>query len=277
MLPVNAMTDAVIRELRAADIPALTRLWAETFGDGDALIADFFRLLPDMGTGFLAEEGGRLLGAAYLLTGQELVRPDGTRALCGYLYAVAVDPAARGRGLGRALSRACAEEAKKRGCALFCTQPAEPSLFAWYAEILGLDCALRRRLQRLPAAPGDFSMPLSPTDYRFWRERMLSGQPYIRLGDAALRFQHSLCRHNGGGLYAVGDGVAAAYREGESCVVRELLCPPEADRAALAASLAAELGAREALLCTADPEGEPYIAAAAGSLPPDCQWNLSFD
>ena len=81
----------------------------------------------------------------------------------------------------------------------------------------------------------------------------------------------------GGGLYAVGDGIAAAYAEGGRAVIRELLAPAGADRRALAASLAAHLQTGEALLYTADPAGEPYLSAAPGSLPADTVWGLSFD
>ena len=230
-----------------------------------------------LGLGLLAERDGKILGAAYAITGLELIRPDRDKQPCGYLYAVAVRPEARGCGIGAALSRACADTAKTLGCGLFCTQPAEPSLFAWYEEILSLRCALRRRTERVSAAALELCMELCPTDYRFWRERMLEGSPHIRLGDAALLFQHSLCKCCGGGFFAVGDGVAAAYLEDGDCLVRELLCPAGMDRLALAASLAAQLGARRALLCTPGPEGEPYIAAETGALPPDCVWNLSFD
>ena len=271
------MTDHTIRKTTRADVPELSRLWAETFGDSERLIADFFRLLPQMGLGFLAEREGALLGAAYLLTNLDLLTPDGEKRSCGYLYAVAVKPEERDRGVGTALSRRCAETAKELDCKFFCTQPAEPSLFDWYAKELSLVCALRRRRETVSAAALELCMELSATDYRFWRERMLADLSHIRLGDGALLYQHSLCKCYGGGFFAVGDGVAAAYLDGPVCVVRELLCPEGTDRRALAASLAAQLGAERALLCTPDPAGEPYIAAEKDAMPPDCVWNLSFD
>ena len=52
------MTEYAIREYASGDVPALTALWRRTFGDGERLLADFFRLLPDMGTGVVAEGGG---------------------------------------------------------------------------------------------------------------------------------------------------------------------------------------------------------------------------
>ncbi len=269
--------DSMLRKIQTEDRPALTRLWSESFSDPERLIGDFFRLLPGMGFGLLAERAGTLLGAAYVLTELELALPQGGKKPLGYLYAVAVTPQARGAGLGARLSRACAEEARAQGCQLLCTQPAEPSLFPWYRRSLGLEPALYRREEALSPAPLEPCMELSATDYRYWRERMLASLPHVRLGDRALQYQHSLCKSYGGGFFAVGDGVAAAYLDGEACRIRELLAPPEADRRCLAASLAAHLGAGTALLNTADPAGAPYIAAAPGALPRDCQWNLSLD
>jgi len=271
------MSDLCIREYEKRDHAALTRLWAETFGDDEALISAFLRLLPEMGGCVAAEREGRIVGAAYLITGMELASPAGEKQLLGYLYAVAVEPAARGRGVGAALSRAAFDWGRARGAQILCTQPAEPRLFDWYGEVLGVRCALRRRVETYSSAALEPCMELSCTDYRFWRERMLQERPHIRLGDAALSFQQLLCRSYGGGFFAVGDGVAAATLENGRCVVRELLCPDEAGRRALAASLGAQLGAAETLLYTPDPDGEPYIAAPDGALPPDCVWNLSFD
>lgn len=56
-----------INEYRQEDIPSLKRLWTETFGDASELVDRFFELLPSMGTGLVADSGGELLGAAYLL------------------------------------------------------------------------------------------------------------------------------------------------------------------------------------------------------------------
>ena len=270
------MSESLLRRIRPADQPALSALWAETFSDPPRLIADFFRLLPGMGLGFLAERDGEALGAAYLLTGLDLLAPDGEKRPVGYLYAVAVKPEARGRGLGTALGQACAQTARDLGCAWFCTQPAEARLFDWYAQGLALRCALYRREERLGAAALEACMELSATDYRYWRERMLAHRPHIRLGDAALQYQHSLCKSYGGGFFAVGDAVAAAYLDGSLCRIVELLSAPGTDRRSLAASLAARLGAENALLLSSASEGAPYIAADK-ALPEGCVWNLSLD
>ena len=50
------MTDMVVyREYRAEDIPALSALWKECFGDSDGFIRKFFAALPSIGGGAVAE------------------------------------------------------------------------------------------------------------------------------------------------------------------------------------------------------------------------------
>lgn len=261
-----------IREYRAEDLPALTRLWASVFGDSEALIAAFFRCLPGMGTGLAAEDTAGVFGAAYLIDGLSM----GGRKV-GYLYAVAVDPAHRGQGTGAALSRAVFALARERGCEILCTQPAEPGLFAWYGRILGVDCALRRRAEPVPSAAGAEVRELSPREYAALRETMLAGKAHLCLSPAAMEFQHSLCRLCGGGFYRLGDSIAAAYVDAGQTVLRELLAPADTRRLPLAAALGAQLGTETAVLCSPDPGGTPYLAALPGSLPADCVWNLSFD
>ena len=46
---------------------------------------------------------------------------------------------------------------------------------------------------------------------------------------------------------------------------------------AAAASIGAAMGAKDYILYSPAPEGEPYIAALPGSVPAGCVWNLSFD
>ena len=87
----------------------LIALWRDVFGDPPELPAAFLRQLPAIGCGWAAVEEGRVLGAAYWIDALYLGEER-----CGYLYAVAVRPEARGQGLGAALSRACWESGRAR-------------------------------------------------------------------------------------------------------------------------------------------------------------------
>ena len=266
------MSEAMIREVRAEDVGALSSLWLRVFGDSPEFVARFFELLPELGTGAAAFEGERLLGAAYLLTAQELVEAGRSRR-CGYLYAVAVEEAARGRGLGGALCRAAAALGRARGAELLCTMPAEPGLFDWYEKQLDLRCALRRERRELESRSGGAPVLLPAAEYGRRREALLEGLPHMALSDAGLLLEEANCLCFGGGLYALGEGLAAAYVHEGVTEVRELLgAPPES-----AAALGAHLGTARVRLWRPAPEGEPYLAFAPVGLPADTVWDLAFD
>ena len=266
------MTEPAIREVRPEDAPALTELWLHVFGDSPAFVKRFFELLPELGTGAAAFDGDKPLGAAYLLTAQRLVERGQSRR-CGYLYAVAVEEFARRRGLGGELCRAAAALGRARGAELLCTMPAEPGLFAWYEKQLDLRCALRRERRELESRPGAAPVLLPAAEYGRRREVLLAGLPHMALSEAGLLLEEANCRCFGGGLYALGEGLAAAYIHEGVTEVRELLgLPPEA-----AAALGTALGTASVRVWMPAGEGEPYLAFRPAALPPDTVWNLAFD
>ena len=218
----------------------------------------FLDLLPEMGTGVTEEENGALLGAAYLVDGFTLVAPDAAPEKCGYLYAVAVEEHARGKGIGARLSQAAAKIGRTRGAELICTLPAEPSLYHWYASVLSLHEVTHRALYSSPEIPRAGS--LSAEEYGRRREELLAGCCHVRLSSAAIRFQEKLCLCYGGGFYAAGDGIFCACREGEGWRIPELLGPGE--------NLPAWDGLRA--------EEGPYLCSDL-PFPDGCIWNLSFD
>lgn len=261
-----------IREIRPADRPTLVELWHSVFGDPVSYVEEFFRILPDIGSGVVAVENGVPVGAAYMITGLELCEGGKTRR-CGYLYAVAVDPAARGRGTGGALSQAAAALGRARGAELICTLPAEPGLYAWYERLLGVRCALCRERRDMDSRPGPIPQPIGAAEYLRRREALLAGRPHLRLSEAAMRLEEANCRAFGGFLCALGDGLAAAYVDGDAVQVRELLgAPPEA-----AAAVGAALGTARVRLWLPAERGEPYLAFAPADLPAATVWNLAFD
>lgn len=270
------MPEFNIREYKREDIPDLSRLWEKTFGDSPELIAEFFRLLPDMGTGLTAVQNGKIVGAAYVIMGMELTGGELASVPGAYIYAVAVEECCRGLGAGGALTRAARDAGLRRGAAFVCTLPASDSLYGWYRELLGVEPVLFRRTFRSDCAAREPVMPVSVTEYMRRREAVLRGQPHLRLSSPALEFQYRLCKAYGGGFFAVGSGICAAYLDGETALIRELLMDGKNHYAA-AASIGAAMGAKDFILYSPAPEGEPYIAALPGFVPAGCVWNLSFD
>ncbi len=260
------------REIRPEDHGALVALWHGVFGDPVVCVEEFLRVLPEIGSGVAAFENGRLVGAAYIVTAFHLREGEKSRR-CGYLYAVAVEPAARGRGLGAALSQAAAALGGARGAPLIFTRPAEPGLYAWYERVLGARSVQSFAACEWDSAPGSAVRPLDPADYGLRREALLAGRAHLVPEPAALRFEAFNLSVYGGGLYAVGDGIAAAYVEDGTAEVRELLgAPPEA-----AASLGAFLGAERARLWQRAERGEPDLVFAPPEVPADAVWTLAFD
>ena len=262
-----------IREIRPEDAPGLIDLWCRVFEDPEELPAAFLRLLPGMGSGAAAFADGTLAGAAYIVTGLTV---GNKRA--AYLYAVAVHPEYRGLGLGKDLTRAACALGRTRGADFVCTLPASGSLYGWYEKLIGTRCALYRKREELPARPGPQICPLSSEAYNARREVLLRELPHMSLSDEAAEFEGISCRLFGGGLYAVGNGIAAAYREDDRAVVRELICPDPKDQRPYAAAVAAEMGcARLRLYSPGAKDDLPYLAAEPGVLDPGCIWNLAFD
>jgi ribosomal-protein-alanine acetyltransferase len=96
-----------LRTASAADLPALLAL-EQTF-PGDRMSARQFRhhLASPRARWRVAVAGGRLLGYALVL-----LRRDSDRAR---LYSIAVDPSARGQGLGHRLLAAAERDAARAG------------------------------------------------------------------------------------------------------------------------------------------------------------------
>lgn len=271
------MSEAVIREYRGGDIPEMSALWQAVFGDSEALVDSFLELLPDMGTAAVAEVNGTIAGAAYAVTGMELVSADGKAQTCGYIYAVAVAPEFRGSGIGRALTERSAELARDRGAEIICTLPAEESLYAWYKTILGTECALHRRRYEIESADIAAAQSLSAAEYGQRREALLKDRCHLRPSHTTLEFQRRFCEGLGGGLYACGGGICSVYLEDGAAVIKELIAPDGTDAADIATSIGAWLGTKLAVYYLPAPDGEPYLAAIPGEIPSDCVWNITFD
>lgn len=260
-----------IRPVEPGDRPALGTLWADCFGDDAALIDVFFALLPELGVGAAAELDGEAVGMAYAICGMEL--SDGRRV--GYIYAVAVDERCRSLGIGTALTRAAADAARTVGAEIICTLPANDPLYPWYEKLIGTHHILRRRCESVSAGSGTACRLIGAAEYNSRREALLSDVPHLRVSTVCMELQALLCSTYGGGLYALNNGIAAAYLDGGKCVIRELICP-DGERAENAAALAGLLGAETAELFSPDPEGEKYVALDS-PVPPDTVWNIAFD
>lgn len=255
-----------------ADYPALKTIWRDTFGDTDEFTDGFFALLPETGFGLVCRAGGRPVSMAWVLEGITV----GTVS-CAYIYAVATTPEYRGLGCGASLMRACREAALARGSAVICTSPAEPSLYRWYGDVLGMTPAACASEKIFPAGDaGDIVLsPLTAGEYGEVRERLLAGTPHAEFPAGYLAVQELLCAACGGGIFRAGSAAAVCYPEDGELKISELLCPPQ-DEEACASALAARFGCARARLRVPG-AGAPLIAASPSALPAGLLWGLVLD
>ena len=229
--------------MRAArrDLPALTRLWQACFGDTEAEVRAFWQALFDCTPVYLRRAPDSSPAAMLCALPAELVGDDGDAVPAAYLYAVCTAPALRGRGHCRLLLQEAEQDLAKQDVRAAVLVPAEESLFGFYARF-GYRTVFTCRTETVPAARGDCSItPLTPDGWQSLRELQLYDS-HLSYPPELLRWQETISRSSGAGLYRIetGDAVccAAAERDGETLLVRELLpdCPEAA--AALADKLA---------------------------------------
>jgi len=202
------------------DIPALTALWQEAFGDSEPEIARFFETVRPDSEGFAAEEDGVLASMLFALP-VTLAAGDQTVS-ASYFYAVATLRAYRGRGLASALMAYAEKRLQKDGVRAVLLVPGEVSLVQFY-EPLGYTgrTYLTENYAEGVEARGMGQM-VTPIEYAGLRETLLGTGPHVRYSLPQLRYEQTAKT-----FYALrlGDraGCAAAAAEGGRIVADELL------------------------------------------------------
>ena len=234
-------------ELRCAahaDTPALRRLWQLAFGDGDTLLDFFFAAGYCPEDTLVLAEGGQICSMLYLMP--QTLRGPGCCVPARYVYALATDPAARGRGFARQLLDYAAGRARALGGACVTTVPAQPSLHRLFASA-GFAEGFATRLAEysagaLPPCPAGTLAPLAPEAYNALRRTLLEGGWYVDYPDSCLALQAGFSRLSGGDLFQLEvdgrPGCAAVEYAGDDLVVIKELLLPGGDAAAGAALIA---------------------------------------
>lgn len=223
-----------IRPSRPDEAEAQKRLWKQAFGDDPRYIDWFYTCCWRPENMLLLLEDGNLASMLALLP-HGLTLPNGEEAKAYYVYALATDAAARGKGYGRQLLHAVDVHLKALGADCVTVVPAEPSLFKFFGTVGFAPGFSTRKVELLrdesrEPLPEDRVTPASPEEYNAIRNRLLAGTPAVTYGTELIRYQEGMCRLSGGGLYRVeADGVegcaAVEYVDEDSVLFKELLLP----------------------------------------------------
>lgn len=122
----------VFRWAQREDIPELTALWKQVFGDGEEFILPFYETFFKEKRIPAVFEQGRAVCACALID-CEIYAPDGVHPVV-YLYALCTSPDRRGRGYGTALMDFVADEAEAGGYEGVMLHPATESLWEYYRK-----------------------------------------------------------------------------------------------------------------------------------------------
>lgn len=189
-------------------------LWQAVFGDGPDFLNPWFDTFYRPKHTAVIQEDGHLIAAAYLLpVGSYLGQP------CCHLYAVAVAPAYRGRGLGLAVTQKAVSLAREAGFAHILLHPADCGLFSFY-EKCGFTPGfpvVEEELAVTTSAPP--AIPVSIERYRSKRAALLAHRPAIEHSPELLNFFVSA----GGLLYCGEDWCAAVESDGSHARILEWL------------------------------------------------------
>lgn len=264
------MEDVIYRTTRPGDEEQLRQIWSQVYDGDDACAELYFRDCYRPGDGVVAENGGALCSAIYLIDGFWLHIPGLPPRSCTYLYALGTPEQARGRGYGGKTIWRAGVEGYQRGADHVCFLPASRSLARWYEEILGVRAAFFRRTCTVEGkgdpAEGRIDA-LSPEDYAALRSRLLAGRPHVECPLRAVRLQGGCCGQYGGGLSRISvagaEGIAAWDREGDRLLFHELLFPGGDPRQAARAVLAAENAASAVV------RGPAFWHEGVGTVEPD--------
>lgn len=260
----------------AAQTGQLQALWQICFGDDASYTGRFLAHYPPSRHCFVACEGEKVAAMVHGLPCR--LRLGGQEYPAAYLYAVATDPAFRGRGICRGLTAWAEKTLAEQGVAVALLVPASESLFAFYRG-LGYETALfcdQWKQVTDDAVPAGHPAPVAPELYADLRQQWLPADSVL-WPDDAWRYQALVSRVSGTSLYRLNDGCAVCEKYPGGLFIKELLgC---ADPKATAAALMADNDVQEALIRTpgAMPHGMWRWLTAPAPAPTAAWLGMAFD
>lgn len=209
-------------------IPGLRRLWKAAFGDTDDFLDRFFAAAYAPDRCRCVIENGKPAAALYWFD----CRLEGARL--AYLYAVATDPACRGRGLCRELMADTMERLKAAGYRGAVLVPQEPWLIEMYKGMGFAPCTGVSEFHVMAANAPIPARQIDGAEFARLRRKLLPPGGVIQEGEN-LRFLETQA------VFYAGEDWLAAAAETEGM----LWCPEFLGDPTLAPGLTRALGYRE--------------------------------
>lgn len=216
----------------AEDLPVVRTLWQEGFPEDTAEAVDaFWRAVFGVGHCLLCEQAGTAVSMAFLLPAEAHVAKK--RIPIWYVYAATTRRSRRGEGFFRRLLDEEAARAAAHDVAALFLRPGEPSLFAYYARC-GFRPVVRADIFECEANELYTNAPplvLKNVERGYAPIRNAALErlkiPYVAWPGAVADLAVEMARKAHGGA-VFGDWGAALYElDGDTLLVRELLCAPE--------------------------------------------------
>lgn len=285
------MNNYSIRAYRPGDEEGLRALWRSSFPEDDNVIRAFFDTFLTEQSCLLAEADGQIVSAMYILDGPDLWPFRKQKLTSAYTYALATLPEYRGRGIGTAVYKACCEAIWDRGIDAACVLPEKESLFPFYqaasgARVLASIRETRYTREELKGIPRGLCGRIETLEYAGIREMLLGGEPHASMPESFFDWQDRLSEFYGGDRFVAGEGVALAEMDGNTCIIKELLCPvggeKEATASVAAFCRAEEYIVRAPVFWEGPGECRPWLLAAFREEPSfpllgDLWWGYGFD
>ena len=186
-------------------IPELRALWASVFGEGtDYLDAFFARVFVPDNT-LVWTEGGHVVSALYILP--YMIPNRGEHLRAAYLYALATEPAWRGRKIMSQLIEESFRLCAARGYALAMLVPAKDSLFGFYRVFGFADYFDRVRIEKTHgemlslaagSAPARLTKASAAHIFRQYRQSPFFGDGCVVLSAEQNAFSCDVLKASGG-------------------------------------------------------------------------------
>ena len=219
-----------------SQIPGLRRLWQTAFGDTDAFLDDFFSTAYAPERSRCITVDGEIAAALYWFDCDLpywASRTEFSVRKLAYLYAVATDPAHRGKGLCRKLMEDTAETLKANGYDGIVLVPQKPDLIAMYEKMGFTHCSGVKECHVMAGEPT--AIQELTIDAFALRRFGFSPEGTVLQWDENLRFLNTQARfYSGKNFVAVVTDVDG-----------KLWCPEFLGKPEKAAALTAALGYRE--------------------------------